>query len=195
VEIAIATFLLGIAVSICGYFLKRWWEGQSGRERIQEVVQLASIQKELSRGEVTLEALSKLKDEINERALSSQKYQQQVVADIGNKLDDYEPQSQAEMNQYSSHLADLAEREMRFLAGALEPFLTESEIAAFKSAQSAWKKYATKQADFESLEWEGGSMRPLIYWGAYRQLVIERAASLKEELNKRNQIDIEPQTL
>lgn len=35
-------FFLGVVVAVLGYFLKRWWEGQSFRDAIVETVHLAS---------------------------------------------------------------------------------------------------------------------------------------------------------
>jgi uncharacterized protein YecT (DUF1311 family) len=194
-ETAALTFVLGIAVSVLGYLLKRWWEGQSTKDSIQETVQLANLHKEFQSGSVTLEILDRLKADIQTRAVKGQKYQTEILEGIGRaaaKADEdssthYSPMTQIEMNQYAFHLADLAERELTYIFSALEAYLSESEQIAFKAVQAAWKKYAQKQAELESLEAEGGSMQPLLYASARRLMTIERAAQLKEELNKRSE--------
>src|SRR5664279_5024187 len=142
-ETAILTFILGIVVSVLGYLLKRWWEGQATKESIQEAVQLASLHKEMRSGSFTLDALAALKGDIKARAVTSQKYQEEVFAGIERAAEEkdktraveYEPQSQREMNQYAFHLAELADHELEFVVRALEGHLSESEQAAFRNAQ------------------------------------------------------------
>ena len=190
---AILTFLLGIGVAVAGYFLKRWWEGQPTKESIQETVQLASLHREMKSGNFTFDALAALKNQIKSRAASSVRFQTEIFEGIERaatekeaaRAVEYEPYSQQDMNQYAFHLADLAERELEFVTRSLKDRLSESERSAFDAAQKAWKKFAQKQSEFESLEMEGGTAQPLLHASALRLMTVERAAEVKEELNRR----------
>jgi uncharacterized protein YecT (DUF1311 family) len=165
------------------------------QESIQEAVQLANPHKEIRTGNFTLDSLAALKDDIKKRAVTSQRYQQEIFDGIERAAEDrnfrnveYEPQTQQEMNQYAYHLSDLADRELQFVVVSLEGFLGDSELIAFRSAQEAWKKFCDTQAEFESLQAEGGSMQGLLGASARRLLAVERAAQIKEEINKRKGI-------
>lgn len=191
------TFVLGVAAAVAGYLLKRWWEGQSARESIQEAVQLASLHKEIREGTVTLEALRDLKGDLRRRNLTSQQNQEEVVEGIGRILENedasgigvYEPQTQGQMTTYARHLANVADQELQFIVEALRPLLTNSEGKAFSKSQVSWEKFVDAQSILESLEAEGGTMQPMLYQATRRSLIIERAAKIREELKKRKRID------
>jgi uncharacterized protein YecT (DUF1311 family) len=189
-------FVMGVVVAIFGYLLKRWWEGQSIRDAINETLQLASLHKDLRSGDISLDALGQLKSDLRERATFQLKGQDEVLTGMGRAIreeaegrpSEYEPQTQAEMSQYAFHLASLAEQELKFVVEQLADHLSSSEAKAFRMAQKAWEFYADAQADFESLEAEGGSMQGMLRSAARRTLIVERAGFIKGEVNKRNQI-------
>ena len=192
----IIIFGLGVVVAVLGYFLKRWWEGQSFRDTIGETLQLASLQKDIQSGVVSLDALRQLKCDLHSRATSQLRGQEEILTGMGRTVDaerrqpEYEPQTQTEMNQYAFHLANLAEQELKFVVSELEGHLRSSEVRCFRKAQKSWESYADAQADFESMEAEGGSMQAMLRSAARRNLIVERAGLIKGEVNERNQIDI-----
>jgi uncharacterized protein YecT (DUF1311 family) len=186
-------FLAGIAAAGAGYILKRWIEGRGAKEKVQEVADLVRLHKEMRGENVSLEAVQKLKDEITNRNRTRSRDEAEVLErieaaarnsdptfEIGNVL-----QTQAEMNQYAFHLADLAERELKYLEVALEGRLDDAEGEAFKKLQKAWRKYAEAQAEFVAAPSIGGSIYPLERSSELRALIIERAAKLKDEIRQR----------
>jgi uncharacterized protein YecT (DUF1311 family) len=190
--------VVGAVVSLGGYLLKRWWEGQSSRDDIQDFERLAKLQKDMKGDNTSLQALRDLKKEISDRNARRAKDEAAVIENIeGTALElnsgefriEDTLRSQYEMNRYAFHLADLAEKELEFLVGALEGLLDEEEIKRFQKAQRAWRLYSKRQADFSTGMFEGGTMRPLVYNSELRALTIERAAKIKNEIRDRHRLD------
>ena len=71
---------------------------------------------------------------------------------------------------------------MKYLAQALK----DEELGCFEKVQSSWKSFADQQAGFASLVAMGGTMQPLLRASEYRDLAIERAAKLKDQLRVRS---------
>jgi uncharacterized protein YecT (DUF1311 family) len=196
-------FLFGIVVAVLGYFLKRWWEGQSLSERIQKFTDLLRLHNELSGANISEQALSELRNDIFARNKWRKRDEVEVLNKIGAALREQiktesganpELRTQSEMNQYAFHLKDLAEREMNYLVNALKDKLDSDELAQFETVQSTWKTFADQQSEFESLVVAGGTMQPLLRASEYRDLAIERAAKLKSELRLRTiQVNIVPE--
>jgi uncharacterized protein YecT (DUF1311 family) len=190
-------YLLAIATGVLGYFLRRWWEGRSLTDRIQKFTDLLHLQNELAESNISEQVLSELRKDIFARNKWRRRDEEEVLNKIGAALREHvnterdenpELHTQSEMNQYAFHLADLAEREMIYLADALRVKLDTDELESFDEAQKAWKTFADRQAKFASLLAAGGTMQPLLMATAYRDLAIERAAKLKDELRVRSAI-------
>ncbi|MBB4256832.1 MULTISPECIES: lysozyme inhibitor LprI family protein [unclassified Bradyrhizobium] len=190
--------VVGAVLSSGGYVLKRWWEGQSTRDDIQDFERLAKLQKDMKGDNISLQALQNLKNQISDRSARRAKDEAEVIDSIeGSALrgdgDEFRIEdtllNQREMNRYAFHLTDLAEKELEFLVGALEGVLDEKEINRFEKAQRAWRLYSKRQADFSAGMFEGGSMRPLVYSSELRALTIERAAKIKAEIRDRHRLN------
>jgi uncharacterized protein YecT (DUF1311 family) len=188
-------FFLGTAFALLGYFLTRWWEGKSLKERIQKFTDMLRLHNELSEANISENALSELKKDIFTRNRWRRRDEVEVLNKISAALrekveaekdENPELRTQSEMNQYAFHLADLAEREMSYLVDALEQKLDFDEQVYFQKVQRAWKLFANRQAEFSSLSVAGGSMQPLVRASEYRDLLIERTARLKDELRLRS---------
>jgi len=192
--------VMGAVVSLGGYLLKRWWEGQSTRDDIQEFERLAKLRKDMQGDNVSLQALLNLKKEISDRNARQAKDEAAVIENIeGAALESKGGEfriedtlrTQYEMNRYAFHLADLAGKELEFLVVALEGLLDDEEIKSFTKAQRAWRLYSRRQADFSTGMFDGGSMRPLVYNSELRALTIERAAMIKNEIRDRHKSDFD----
>ncbi len=191
---SLLTFLLGVIVTTAGYFLKRWWESQPQRESLQETIQLVALHNDLRSGNVSLESLTDLKRQVVERSRSRRQSETAVIEKLEAALQqtrDYEPRTQRDMNQYSHHLAALAEQQVEFLVTEFRRRLNDDELRDFDEAQKAWVAYAHAHSKFESSEVAGGSMAPMVYSSALRVLMVQRAAELSQMINARNQIEIQ----
>jgi len=188
----------GAVASLGGYLLKRWWEGQSTRDDIQDFERLAKLQKDMKGDNTSLQALRELKKEISDRNARRAKDEAAVIENIEGTVLELNSgefriedtlRNQREMNRYAFHLADLAEKELEFLVEALEGVLDDEEAKRFQKAQRAWRLYSRRQADFSTGMFEGGSMRPLVFNSELRALTIERAAKIKNEIRDRHRPD------
>jgi hypothetical protein len=144
----ILIFLLGIVVAVLGYFFKRWWEGQSLTERIQQFTDLLRLHNELSEANIPEQTLSELRKDIFARSKWRRRDEEEVLDKIGISLrervkaeSDGNPElrTQSEMNQYAFHLADLAEREMNYLVEALKLNWTPTKWSIFKNCRALGK--------------------------------------------------------
>lgn len=175
-------FLLATGCAVAGYFLRRWWEGQSLKERIRIITDFLRLHNEMAGANIPEKVLSNLRRDIFSRNRWQRSSEIEVLDKIGTALldrvesenaDESGLRSQSEMNQYAFHLADLAEREMNYLVVALEQKLDSDEQAYFRKTQRAWTLFAKRQAQFESVWVAGGSMQPMIRASEYRDLAIE----------------------
>jgi Uncharacterized protein conserved in bacteria len=191
----ILPYFLGVASAVCGYLLKRWWEGRSLKGRIQSITDLLKLHNELSAAKVSENVLSELRDEIFKKNRWQKTSEVAILEKIGiglrEKIENDESgmssfQTQRDMNRYALHLADLAEHEMNYLADELGAKIDDDdERKSFQKVQRAWHLFARRQAYFASLWVSGGSMQPLIYSSEYRNLAIDRATQLSAELRER----------
>lgn len=177
-----ALFAAGIAVAVAGYLIKRWWEGQTFRERLQEATGLAALRQHLDKGG-SLESLEHLKRQLRARRSVQEEAELEVLDEIGLKFG-----NQIEMNLHQSFLLQLADKHMDFLSEVLSSKLDEREQAAFEAAQAAWTRFAQRQADFASLIAEGGTMQPMVHSAELEALTVERAGRIKQEIRQRQEL-------
>ena len=89
--------------------------------------------------------------------------------------------TQAEMNVEAGRRADVADLQLRQAMIAIEKsgWLEAGQLAALHFAQKNWEEYRLAQAQFAAAEFEGGTMKPLIYSSEYESLTVRRTGELK----------------
>lgn len=89
--------------------------------------------------------------------------------------------SQVEMNAEAFRRSDVAGQQMERAVIALKcsGWLSEAQISGLDQAQAIWEQYAQSQAEFEALEYEGGSMAPLIHATTLENITLTRTGELK----------------
>src|SRR5882762_1918646 len=95
----LALLVLGALIPVAGYVIKRWWEGQSTRDKIQDALNLANLHQKLGEGNVSVEALEGLKSELIGRAKVREENELEVLSNIESKIT---PQN--DMNRYAFYL-------------------------------------------------------------------------------------------
>lgn len=98
--------------------------------------------------------------------------------------------TQVEMNIEADRRADVASKQMERAIIALKRsgWMSEAQIAALKETQGKWEKYAQAQAEFAAVEFEGGTMAPLVYSSELESATVSRTGELKrmmEEMRER----------
>lgn len=112
--------------------------------------------------------------------------QKEAFVDNAIEIIDSTYMTQAEMNMEAGRRADVARQQMERAIVALERsgWLNEAQIAALKDAQERWENYARSQANFAALEFEGGSMAPLIFASELESATVSRIGELKRMLEE-----------
>lgn len=179
----IGSYLAGAATSALAYFIKRWWEGTPEKERIDEIAKLLSLHKDLKGKPGDLNELTKFKAELLSGSVERIRNEKEVIDEIGSALT-----SQLEMNFHAANQQELAQLELTNLANLLRTKLSDAELEALQRAQDTWEIYADAQAKFASMIVEGGSMQPLMYHSELRDLAVQQAAKIKQEIKQRSDL-------
>lgn len=88
--------------------------------------------------------------------------------------------TQSDMNIGITEQNKIQKRKMDSLVQKVLEHLTEKQAAEFLKANEAWEAFAIASAEVAALEYEGGSIQPLIWGRALFHLAKERNANLEE---------------
>ena len=87
--------------------------------------------------------------------------------------------SQREMNVCASELAEKAEAVVEKLYAEVAAETSEGALSEkLAASQEAWKAYRDAQCDFDAAQFEGGSMRPLVFHMCRAKSAERRAQAL-----------------
>ena len=101
---------------------------------------------------------------------------------VSNVLYPDAPLTQVAMNQAAAEATRDATTSMIATIDALRPRLSTSMLAALDQSQAAWLAYRDAQSRLEGLEFEGGSMQPMIESSAQETLTTARIVDLNRVL-------------
>ena len=91
-------------------------------------------------------------------------------------------QSQSEMNIQAQEDAAKADKVLNQVYKKVLASLDEDGVKLLKESQRAWIAFRDAEAKFAEDEARGGSMAPLLYFGAVHRLTEERIKQLKDHL-------------
>jgi uncharacterized protein YecT (DUF1311 family) len=95
--------------------------------------------------------------------------------------------SQAEASGCAHREYLAADAELNKAYNRLAGILDAEEKALLKASELAWIKYRDSNCSFESSQYAGGTMRPMIESFCLTRVTRARAAELKEQYELRNQ--------
>ena len=95
--------------------------------------------------------------------------------------------SQAEASGCAHREFQAADAELNKVYGRLAGILDAGEKALLKEAELAWIKYRDSNCAFESSQYAGGTMRPMIESFCLTRVTRACTAELKEQYELRNQ--------
>ena len=98
-----------------------------------------------------------------------------------------ERSSQAEANGCAHREYQAADAELNRVYGRLAAVLDAEDKAMLKAAELAWIKYRDTSCAFESSQYKGGTIRPMIESFCLTRVTKARTAELKEQLEAREQ--------
>ncbi len=94
-------------------------------------------------------------------------------------------QTQLEMNTQAFQDYEKADAKMTLLyKKVLKTFIEETPKKLFIEAQRAWIKYKEAHCKSVANDYEGGSMKPMIYSGCLMAITQQRTKQLQEYLNE-----------
>ena len=103
----------------------------------------------------------------------------------GDPCDD--AQSQSEMNICADKKFKAADAALNRVYGQLGSKLEAGARAKLKAAEVSWLKYRDDNCGYEAAQFEGGSMRPLIYSSCLERMTKARTAELRGQLKELEQ--------
>jgi uncharacterized protein YecT (DUF1311 family) len=95
-------------------------------------------------------------------------------------------QTQLEMNQTAQRKYEKADKELNKVYSILIKSLDKTEAQILVKAQKCWIKFRDSHCEFESSQYEGGSIQPLIYSTCLEELTKKRIAELNKSIKDRD---------
>ncbi|REH01240.1 lysozyme inhibitor LprI family protein [Flavobacterium aquicola] len=95
-------------------------------------------------------------------------------------------QTQLEMNQTASAKYKKADAELNKVYKQLMSMLDQNEKTLLIQAEKDWVKFRDSHCKFEASQYEGGSIKPLIYSTCLEELTKKRIAEIKASIKERD---------
>lgn len=95
-------------------------------------------------------------------------------------------QTQIEMNQTAQKSYEKSDNELNKVYSILLKSLDKIEKQKLVTTQKLWIKFRDSHCEFESSQYEGGSIKPLIYSTCLEELTKKRTAELKQSIKNRD---------
>lgn len=166
----LAPFILTAIFAAFALLAKRWWTKEGRREQISQFSDLAQIATLLQSGALTVQdvvEVEKLLLDRNKTALSNEP-----------RGKDFH--TQAEMNEFASREMRKMDLELGKVLIDLEAICDDAEVSALQDAQAKWLEFRESHAAFVSSIFEGGSMRPLMYFSCIETATKDRIEELRD---------------
>jgi uncharacterized protein YecT (DUF1311 family) len=96
-------------------------------------------------------------------------------------------QTQLEMNQAANAKYKKADAELNKVYKQLISILTQSEKLLLIQAEKDWVKFRDSSCNFESSQYEGGSIKPLVYSTCLEELTRKRILEIKASIKERKE--------
>lgn len=183
--------VLGALIGGAGHLVLRRLRRDHVSEALSRADQTLSVHEKMQRQGKTPEDLQAIEDAVVARRQVRRSIEDRLTEEMPTDPGEDDPTAfmpQQTMNIWQAHRAQEMNAKLQGVIVELQVHFSESERDQFEKAQKAWEKYRAAEAEFASLEMEGGSAQPLLRWGAHTRLTIERIASLKEEAVRRRKL-------
>src|SRR5690606_519861 len=173
--------IFGGLITALGFFARRRIEQRPMFEQIDKQQKLLDLKRNLEAAGTTLDDLKALEDTLLGKASSAktlaQAYEDQAaqiyVTDAPHHM------TQADMNQHAAESFHRADERLNNLLGQLRAELDPISRDVFEKSHQAWLAYREATATFQSNEYEGGSIQPLIHAAALESATIARIVELE----------------
>lgn len=177
-------FLFTAIGAVVGYFGRRFVEKSARTEEIDRKAKLLDLHERMSKGNVTVEALTSFEEELLTKTRRLRTIEDRLLPNPSLPSIDVEDepalQTQSEMNQHAANRFAHTERELSGEVEAVEALLEGDALSKFTASHKQWLKYRQKQAELAASFYEGGSMQPLVQVSEMERLTISRIAEIQD---------------
>nr|AAX14947.1 ORF191 [Xanthomonas campestris pv. pelargonii] len=178
--------VFGALIAALGFLVRRRIEQRPMFEQIDKQQKLLDLKKNLEASGTTLDDLKVLEDTILGKASSAKTlataYEEQAVQIYAS--DQSEHMTQADMNRHAAASFHRAEERLVALVEDLREELSAGRRDAFEKSHQAWLQYREASAEFQSSQYHGGSIQPLIHASALESVTISRIVELEPLLRE-----------
>lgn len=178
--------LFGSLLTALWFFVRRRVEQKPVFEQIDKQQRLLDLKQNLDASGATLDDLKILEDSILGKAQSAKTladaYEDQALEIYA--VDNSAHMTQAEMNQHAANSFHRADQRLGELIDSLRELLDTPTRDSFDQSQEAWLNYRQSSAEFQSAQYEGGSIQPLIHASALESATISRIVELEPMLRE-----------
>lgn len=181
----ILTALFSAAGVAAWYLVRRYNEKQPLSEAIDRAQKTAELKKTLDQHNYTLEDLKELQEGLMGRAEVASKLSTSFAEEAGriSEMLMSNAMTQLDMNEAASRAYDITNIKLEHVISEIKKYFEPTQIESFDEAQTIWREYQKKNAEFSASQYEGGSIQPLIYASTLEKTAISRLVELEEELN------------
>lgn len=171
-------YAVGAVLTFFGFVIRRWWTKERERERVNNFANLAQIASLLKTGQLTAADVTSVEQMLKRTA----------------SLVDLKPErvpnhdTQAEMNEYAAREVQKLDLELDKVLLDLNAECDDEELKLLAESQAQWKKFRELHAEFVTKMFEGGSMRPLMYFTSIDTATRVRIEELQNYLESRQGI-------
>lgn len=175
----------GAALAGVGYVIHRWLSGAGEQEKLARytaIAQLSSLLKAEGFNVKEVEALSaSLRGKVRQKEISA-------ALEGARRDEDHRPQSywtQSAMNARAAASFNTVDAQLTEALTSLRCLVSEEEGDALDLAQAAWERWRELHADFQSLQYKGGSIVPLIRASEAEAVTERRLIEVKADIAQR----------
>lgn len=171
----ITPYLIGAVLASIAFLTRRWWTNEKEREKVSRYADLAQIASLLRTGELTVADVASVEAMLKRT---------EGVVSIPSESDNT-AQTQGEMNDYAAKEVRKLDLELEKVMIDLNSVCDDNEVKLLTRTQAQWKKFRELHAQFVALMFEGGSMRPLMYFTSIETATRVRIEELQNYLASR----------
>ncbi len=170
--------LISAATAAVGFFGKRLFTRERVREATDLYLNIANLMGKLKELGLSMEDVRDMEGLLRLKV-------RQVDAATRSEEQEEIRETQADMNHRAFAMLQLADANISAAIAELRPMLSEEEKNALTDAQELWVAFRDSAAEFEALQFEGGSMQPLVRASEKASLAEARLQQIKAIIEAR----------
>lgn len=181
----LAVFVCGGAFTASGWLLKRWWQGDGAKEKLESRSKAVELHQKMQSLGLDVEGVDKIHATLSARRRLVRKNEDLLAevfkSDSASVFGDNPALSQRGMNAIAGASLKVAQAELErtLVEFSLNHVADNQELEA---SQNAWVAFSEAQASLLAAPSKGGSIYPLEYCSELEELTRSRIADLRAQM-------------